>query len=147
MNGHELPDDAPTSGSPGRTYTVVFDGYCKVCRRLVGILVKWDRRGEFEILPSQTPCLSERYPWISANAYLESLQLIENRSGTTWQGAAALEQIVDVLPKGTLVTWVFSIPFVRPLAEEFYRWFAKNRYRIVCGEHCQAHGPHAEVPR
>jgi predicted DCC family thiol-disulfide oxidoreductase YuxK len=26
---------------------------------------------------------------------------------------------------------------VRPLAEKFYRWFARNRYRLGCGEHCQ----------
>jgi len=26
---------------------------------------------------------------------------------------------------------------VRPLAERFYRWFARNRYRLGCGEHCQ----------
>jgi predicted DCC family thiol-disulfide oxidoreductase YuxK len=31
---------------------------------------------------------------------------------------------------------VFSIPFARPLAERFYRWFARNRYRLGCGEHC-----------
>ena len=23
------------------------------------------------------------------------------------------------------------------LAERFYRWFARNRYRLGCGEHCQ----------
>ena len=50
---------------------------------------------------------------------------------------AAIEQIIDQLPKGKLITWVFSIPFVRPLAERFYRWFARNRYRLGCGEHCQ----------
>ena len=55
----------------------------------------------------------------------------------TWQGAAALEHIIDALPKGRLITWIFSIPFVRPLAERFYRWFAMNRYHLGCGEHCQ----------
>lgn len=119
-------------------YTVVYDGHCKVCKRLVAMLVKWDRRGELEILPSQTPGLSVRYPWIPANAYLESLQFIENRNDTTWQGAAALEHIIDVLPKGRLITWIFSIPFARPVAETFYRWFARNRYRLGCGEHCRS---------
>lgn len=118
-------------------YTVVYDGHCKVCKRLAAMLVKWDRRGELEILPSQTPGLSVRYPWIPANAYLESLQFIENRNDTAWQGAAALEHIIDVLPKGRLITWIFSIPFARPVAETFYRWFARNRYRLGCGEHCR----------
>ena len=48
-----------------------------------------------------------------------------------------LEQVIDLMPKGRLVTWIFSIPFVRPLAERFYRWFARNRYRLGCGAHCQ----------
>ncbi len=127
----------PTHGSSGRPYTVVYDGYCKVCRRFVAILIKRDKHGELEILPSQTPGLAERYPWIPLKAYLESVQFIENGNGTTWQGAAALEHIIDVLPKGRLVTWIFSVPLVRPLAEKFYRWFAENRYRLGCGEHCQ----------
>ncbi len=146
MNARELPEDAPTSRSPERPYTVVYDGYCNVCRRVVGRLTKWDRHGELEILPSQTPGLSARYPWIPANAYLESLQLIENLSGATWQGAVALEHIIDVLPKGNLITWIFWIPFVRPLAEKFYRWFAKNRYRLGCGEHCRLHAPGPDSP-
>jgi predicted DCC family thiol-disulfide oxidoreductase YuxK len=56
--------------------------------------------------------------------------------GTTWQGAAAIERLLDVLPRGGLLGWVFSVPFVRALADRFYRWFARNRYRLGCGEHC-----------
>ena len=129
--------DKITSGSPGRPYTVVYDGSCNICNRLVVILINWDRNGDLEILPSETPGLAARYPWIPAEAYLESMQFIENQSGQTWQGAAALEHIIDALPKGRVITWMFSIPFVRPLAETFYRWFARNRYRLGCSEHCQ----------
>lgn len=136
-----IPDDAPTAGSPGRTYTVVYDGHCNVCKRLVRQVAKRDRNGELEIFPSQIPGLAARFPWIPARAYLESVQVIETRTGRTWQGAAALEQILDILPKGKLVTWIFSIPFMRPLAEKFYRWFARNRYQLGCGQHCQLRDP------
>lgn len=121
----------------GRPYTVVYDGTCKVCGRLVRMLRKWDARGMLEIVPSQMPGLQARFPWIPARAYTESVQFISTRDGRTLQGAAAIEGIIDVMPKGGLLTWVFSIPFVRPLAEKFYRWFAKNRYKLGCGEHCQ----------
>ncbi len=147
VKGHEVGHDAPTAGSPGRNYTVVYDGYCNVCKKLVRMLTKWDRSGVLEILPSQTPGLAARYPWIPAKAYLESVQFIENHSGHTWQGAAALEHIIDAMPKGRLITWIFSIPFVRPLAEKLYRWFARNRYRLGCGEHCQLHKPNLEFPQ
>jgi predicted DCC family thiol-disulfide oxidoreductase YuxK len=140
-----MTDDAPASGSPGRPYTVVYDGFCNVCKKLVRALLKWDRHGKLEILPSQTPGLSARYPWIPATAYVESIQFIENRTGHTWQGASALEHIIDVLPRGRFITWIFSISFARPLAEKFYRWFAKNRYRLGCGEHCQLRGSDLEA--
>lgn len=134
-------ENVPRLDPPERPYTVVSDGDCKVCKRFVTIIAKWDTRGEIEFLQSQTQGVAARYPWIPAEAYVESIQLIENSSRKTWQGAAALEHIIDVLPKGQLITWIFSIPFARPLAERFYRWFAMNRYRLGCGEHCRADRP------
>jgi len=127
---------APVVGAAGRAYTIVYDGACKVCQGLVRRLEKWNQKHVFEIIPSQGQSVHVRFPWIPTRAFAQSVQLI-GRDGRTWQGAAALEQIIDQLPKGQLITWVFSIPFVRPLAERFYRWFARNRYRLGCGEHCQ----------
>lgn len=125
---------APT-GIGHRPYTVVYDGACKVCTRLANRLRKWDR-GQLEVIPSQTPGVSARFPWIPANAYRESLQLI-GPGGKTWQGAAAIEQLLNILPRGGLISWVFKIPFARTIADRFYRWFARNRYKLGCGEHCQ----------
>jgi predicted DCC family thiol-disulfide oxidoreductase YuxK len=138
-----MPVDAPIDSSAGasgvgmgRPYTVIYDGQCKVCGRVVKLLRKWDAGSNLlEIIPSQTPGLQARFPWIPTRAYLESVQLV-GPGGQTWQGAAAVERLLDALPKGGLVTWVFSIPFARPLAERFYRWFARNRYRLGCGAHC-----------
>ena len=123
--------------SLGRPYTVVFDGQCRVCSRLARMLGKWDRDREFEVVPSQTPGVQARFPWIPPRAYVDALQLV-GPGGRTWQGAAAIEQLLDVLPKGRLLSWIFSIPFMRGLADRFYRWFARNRYRLGCGDHCQS---------
>lgn len=123
------------TGFQHRPYTVIWDGDCKVCARLANTLKKWDR-GQLEIIPSQTPGVSARFPWIPAQAYRESLQLV-GPGGRTWQGAAAIEQLLNVLPRGRFISWVFKIPFARKLADRFYRWFARNRYRLGCGEHCQ----------
>ena len=142
VKGQEKHDDdsaparAPRYGSPTRTYTVVYVGACRICQSLVRRLGAWDTHAMLEIVPSQAPGVHARFPWIPSRAYGQSVQLIR-RDGRTWQGAAAIEHIIDQLPKGRLVTWIFSIPFVRPLAERFYRWFARNRYRLGCGEHCQ----------
>ena len=128
---------APSIGDPSRRYTVIYDGHCKVCARLVKLLTKWDRRNDLEIIPSQTPGVHARFPWIPARAYVKSVQVIRNSDGRTWQAAGALEELLGVLPKGRLISWLFSIPFVRPLADKFYRWFARNRYKLGCGDHCQ----------
>ena len=134
--GEELTPAPATSFQIDRPYTVVFDGHCKVCNRLVRLLRWWDRKEKLEILPSQTPGVQARFPWIPARAYMESVQVI-GPGGKTWQGAAAIERLLNVLPKGRFLSWVFMIPFVRTLAEKFYRWFARNRYMLGCGKHCQ----------
>lgn len=128
--------ETPSAGL-GRPYTVVFDGQCKVCNRLSTMLAKWDRAKQLEVVPSQAPGVMARFPWIPPHAYAEALQMI-GPGGRTWQGAAAVEQILDVLPKGKLLSWVFSIPGVRRIADRFYKWFARNRYKMGCGEHCQS---------
>ena len=125
----------------GRAYTVVFDGDCKVCTRLAKVLREWDCHRELEVVTSQQPGVMARFPWIPPRAYVEALQLVA-ANGTTWQGAAAIEQLLRVLPRGRLISWVFKIPFARAVADLFYRWFARNRYRLGCGSHCQSRPLH-----
>lgn len=118
---------------------MVYDGHCGVCNRIVAALEQWDRRGELEILPSQTPGLGARFPWIPERAFADSMQVVRARDGKTWSGAAAVEQLLDVLPRGRWLAWTLRLPFIRELADRFYRWFARNRYQLGCGEHCRAH--------
>ena len=125
----------------GRPYTVVYDGSCNVCRKIVTYLDRWDRNHDLELIPSDTPGIPERFPWIPARAYAESIQVVRRADGQTWQGAAATEVLIDALPKGKLASWIFSVPFARPVAEKAYRWFARNRYHLGCGEHCQLRPP------
>lgn len=120
----------------GRPYTVVYDGQCKVCNRLVTLLNRWDRRQELEVIPSQNTSVHARFPWIPPQAYAEAMQLI-GPGGRTWQGAAAIEELLRILPLGGALAWVFRVPLVGTLIDRFYRWFARNRHRFGCGEHCQ----------
>jgi predicted DCC family thiol-disulfide oxidoreductase YuxK len=113
----------------------VYDGNCRVCTRIAHVIREWDRNGDIDVVPSQTPGVMERFPWIPPQAYAEALQMI-GPGGRTWQGADAVERILRVLPKGRLVTWAYRIPLVRVLADRIYRWFARNRYRFGCSEHC-----------
>jgi Uncharacterized protein conserved in bacteria len=121
-----------------KRFTVIYDGDCGVCVNLAGMLHKWDSDEELEITPSEAPGVKERFPWIPEKAYSEALQVVRITDGKTTQGAAAIEDLLNALPKGRLISWLFKIPLVRPLAERFYRWFASNRYRMGRGKHCQA---------
>ena len=121
-----------------RPYTLVYDGTCGVCTRIVDVLAKWDRDQWLEIVASQTNGVHARFSWIPPHAFAESLQLIRIADGKTWDRAAAIEQLLKVLPRGRPIAWLFGIPFVRPLFDGFYRAFARNRHRLDCGAHCGA---------
>jgi predicted DCC family thiol-disulfide oxidoreductase YuxK len=123
-------------------YTLVYDGNCRVCTRAAGVLRKWDTLRQLEIVASQQPGVMARFPWIPAPAFAESMQLVA-ADGSTWEGAAAIEELLNVLPRGRLVAWAFKLPFGRTLFERLYRWFARNRYRLGCGAHCQVGSPGA----
>jgi predicted DCC family thiol-disulfide oxidoreductase YuxK len=121
----------------GRPYTVVYDGQCKVCTRLSRLLRKWDRHNELEIIPFQNTSVLVRFPWIPSEEYAKAMQVVR-ADGKTWAGALAVQQLLDILPLGGLVGWILKIPVFGRLFDRFYRWFARNRYRFGCGEHCSS---------
>ena len=128
-------EEAASAGM-GRPYTVVWDGSCKTCQKLVRLLEAWDTEDQLELIPYQNSSVLARFPWIPAEEYTKAVQLV-GPEGRTWQGAGALEQLLRVLPHGGWLGWVFDVPLVGRLIDRFYRWFARNRYRFGCGEHCQ----------
>jgi predicted DCC family thiol-disulfide oxidoreductase YuxK len=117
------------------TYTLVYDGECRVCSRLVNVVRKWDSRGVIEIVAYQTAGVMARFPSIPPAAFAEAIQLVGS-GGHTWQGSAAVEELLGALPRGKLIAWMYRIPFVRSIADKLYRWFARNRYRLGCTDHC-----------
>jgi predicted DCC family thiol-disulfide oxidoreductase YuxK len=128
--------EARAAGS-GRPYTVVYDGQCKVCNRLVGLLRQWDTGREIEMVPFQNTSVLSRFPWIPPEEYAKAMQLV-GPGGRTWQGAQAIEQLLRVLPHGCLFGWVFRVPLAGRIIDRLYRWFARNRYKFGCGEHCSS---------
>src|SRR5258708_30085010 len=85
-----------------RPYTVAFDGPCRICSRMVAVLQKLDRGSQLEVVPSQANGVMARFPWIPPHSFADALQLI-GRGGRTWQRSAAIERILQILPKGKLV--------------------------------------------
>ena len=101
-------------------YTVIYDGHCTVCTRIAGVLERWG--GDMlDVVPTLAPS--------------DSLQVIA-ADGRVWERGPAVEQLLNVLPRGRLISWIFYVPFVRGLTDRLYRWIARNRYRLGCGKHC-----------
>ena len=116
--------------------TVLYDGECTICRASVRRLKSWTPPGDLEFIPTQDPSVPIRFFWLSPDALDGSLHLV-GKSGETWEGASAVEEIVRALPRFRMGAWVFRIPLVRPLARKLYTLVARNRYRWSCGRHCR----------
>lgn len=118
--------------------TVIYDGGCRACGRMIALLGRWDRRGRFELLPYQDAAVAVRFPSITTAELREALQLV-GPSGERWSGAAAVERIVAELPGGSPIGRLLRIPLIGALADRLYRWFARHRYRFGCA-HCRRTG-------
>jgi predicted DCC family thiol-disulfide oxidoreductase YuxK len=113
------------------SYTLVYDGHCRVCSRFVVALGIWDRDGRIKAVASQDPGVRERFPQIAPRAFDDAIQLID-ATGAVWSGAAALERVMREMPRGRWIAWALALPG----AEMVYRWVARNRYRMGCSDHC-----------
>lgn len=117
------------------SHTLVYDGQCRVCQRSVAAVRALDPHGHIEIVASQDAGVLQRFAAIKPTAFDEAMHLIA-RSGTIRSGAAAIEELLRVLPRTRWFAPVFSFPLVRGFADRLYRWVARNRYRLGCTEHC-----------
>jgi len=116
-------------------HTLIFDGACPMCVRWMGRVRNWDTNGAFEYVPLQDPSVPDRFPDLSRDALAREMHLI-GPDGTIRTGAGAVERILELLPRGRWVRWLFKLPFARPIADRIYREVAENRTSLGCGSHC-----------
>ena len=112
---------------PELPVTLVFDGYCGVCTRLVRWIRVQDRGGRINALPSQLPGVLDRYGLTREQAAREVWAV--DAAGKVWSGAEAIFVILDLLgpPWSRLAAWSRLPPF-RQLAGPSYHWFAAHRH-------------------
>lgn len=135
-------DEAESSGEipGGHRFAVIYDGNCRTCIRLTGLLRRWDRKRQLWIVPSSDPEVQRRFPWIEADAYQRALQMV-GPGRETREGTEALAYLLDFLPGGTPFARLFRLPLIGPLLDRGYRWFARNRASFGCGDHCSLRLP------
>lgn len=85
-----------------------------------------DRTQRIELVPFQAPDLEDRFPNISRQRCRDELHLIDEQ-GQVFTGAAAARETLARLPGAPLMTLPFRIPGGTWLANQTYRWVARNR--------------------
>lgn len=108
---------------------MIYDGNCGFCISQVERIRRLDVLGQFELLPSQTPDLLERFPQLAGHDLDSALRLVAP-DGRVFVGAEAVYEIAKRLPRFRAVAWVYRLPLVRPIAERIYAWVARRRYQL-----------------
>ena len=112
---------------------VFFDDACPICRRETAHVRKRDKLGRADWIDIAAP-------GFDAAAYgLDPVRVHEvmharGTDGTVYQGLDAVIFFMRVLPK-TFITGplllLLKIPGMMIPARAYYRWFARNRYRLA----------------
>lgn len=108
--------------------TVLYDGACALCRASVERLRHINLRGLVELLDLHDPSVPARFPQIDREEAVRLMQAVDFR-GRVYSGVDAWARIGLTLPGWKLVAWLLLVPGIHFVAQRFYAWVARNRYR------------------
>ncbi len=114
---------------PTKPLTIVFDGYCKACTKVVAFLGRRDKAKRLNMVPNQAPDALQTYS-LTQGEVQRAVWAIE-ADGTRYEGAAAANRILASL--GGFWGAVASLYRIRPirwLEDTFYHWFSANRHHF-----------------
>jgi acetyl esterase len=126
---------APAGAVTPDRWTLIYDGQCGLCGRMVRRLEGLDRNDRLDLVAYQDRSDDSGWDWIPGDALEEAMHLV-SPDGEAWAGAAAVERVLPLLPGGRSPSLLFRLPLVRAVAGRVYRWVAEHRGRLGCGEHC-----------
>ena len=111
------------AGVSGR-HLILYDADCGFCRRSLGWILRWDRRGELEPVALQDPRAAELLADLEPGERMDSWHLV-SPSGERWSAGAAAAPLLRLLPGGTPPA---SILAAAPhTTERAYRFVAGHR--------------------
>ncbi len=118
--------------------TVIFDGQCGMCTRVVRQLHKMDRRGRLSFRPCQSVSL-EGVSGITPTQCLRAVWAIAE-DGTIASGSDAFTLIMSVLLNNRWPYRIGRVPGIQHVMQFVYGWVADNRRKFP-GETpwCQQH--------
>lgn len=112
------------------TAVLIYDARCSLCRGCM----KWIelhaiRKDAFEFIPCQSDERRTRFPDITDEACLQSIQLVLSHKQML-TGDKALPEILTRLKGFRWLHPLFKVPIIRALLYAVYHRIAKNRYSI-----------------
>ena len=123
---------ADTRSHPRRPWarTVLYDGGCGLCSRIVRVLRRLDVRGRVEFLDvnSEWDAIAARYPLLTQDACLRDIHIVD-RTGRIRTGFAAYRSLAWVLPIAWAAVPFLYIPGVPSIGQRAYRYIADHRSR------------------
>lgn len=126
---------------------LIYDGQCNFCKGSVKYLRALDWTGRLSYISLHDQRVSQRWPQLSFDALMEQIWLV-NKSGQTFGGADALRYLSLRMPALWALAPFLNLPMTMPVWRWFYRWVARNRYKIA-GRNCEGGtcSIHAGKPR
>lgn len=117
----------------GPARTVLYDGGCGLCSRVVEVLRRLDRRRRVAFLDvnADWETIAPRYPQLSREACLRDIHIVD-RNGRIRTGFAAYRSLAWVLPAAWFAIPFLYIPGVPIIGQRVYRYIADHRGRDTC---------------
>ena len=108
--------------------TVLYDGACNLCRASVARVRRMDTHSRIELLDLHDASVPVRFPQVNIEEALRLMQAVDP-GGRVYSGADAWARIGLTLPGWNLIAWLLLVPGIHFVAQHFYGWIARNRYR------------------
>jgi len=108
--------------------TLYFDGRCAFCATEMARLRRWDAAGRLVFVDIARPGFDPAPLGVDMAALNRELHAT-TPAGKLLVGVDSMLAAYTLVGRGWLV-WPLRVPVLRRALAAFYRWFARNRYRI-----------------
>ena len=114
---------------------LIYDDQCDFCRRWSGRFARWTRRHSVRLVPLSDD--RARALTGKTQVELERAMHLVTAEGAVFVGAAAVRELLALVPWGWVPRTAFRIPGAMRMADRVYVFVASRRQRSGCGgEHC-----------
>ncbi|MBZ8179199.1 thiol-disulfide oxidoreductase DCC family protein [Oscillatoria salina] len=123
-------------------YHVIYDGNCNLCVTFTQLLENFDRAQLFDYTPMQNEEMLQKFEISPKDCELGMILIDNEKHDRRWQGAAAAEEIVNLLPAGDLFIAAYrSLPGMKWIGDRAYEQLRDNRYTWFGKRETTYHSP------